>query len=142
MKAKLPYLLYAIIILSFSITFTMCKKKEQYLNKLETNSELTQRDQKILNLVKNFTSSLNERFKDDKTMAVDSVIWYLESTLNVYYCRIDTFKMSCIDSTFITIPLSSKNLVQYADVDTAYLNLVDSLRSHYFKTSFNNKKVL
>ena len=143
MKTKIFFFLFAVTLISFAIVVTMCKKRDNEISTQQpAKHELSQRDKKVLSLVENFKANLNSKLKDGEEISIDSAIWYIESTMNIYYARNDNVIQSFTDSTFVTIPLRPNNLVRMSDVDAAYQALIDSLTVHYQKIEFDEEKVL
>ncbi len=143
MKTKIFFFLFVVTLISFVIVLTMCKKRENVTSTQQpAKHELSQRDKKVLSLVEHFKANLNSKLKDGEEISIDSSIWYIESMLNVYYARFDSSSLIFTDSTFVTIPLRSNNVVRMSDVNVACLALIDSLTVHYQKIQFNEKNVL
>ncbi len=90
-------------------------------------------DFKINRLIKDFQSNLKSNLKESEEISIDSVIWYIEASLNETYARNDNTKeLVWIDSAFVGIPLTSTNMVQLSDIDIAYDSLINALTQHYY----------
>ena len=131
MKRKMICALIFLISVSFLLFMNACKKE---LQKPQNNSEVSSDlSHKVLILVDNFLKKKSSNIKDGEVMSVDSTIWYLETSMNVTYARLDSsVKIFKQDSAFISVPLNQDGSVNISDVYTAYAQLVDSLSAFYY----------
>ena len=128
--------------------FVSCSKQDQ-TELTSSPPEISQSKADILieNKIRAFKSKLehlreNPQFKSGETMAVDSVVWYVEATLNYTYARAGVpFDRILRDSAKITIPVNNQGVL-LADVDLAYQQVKDSLSAKYHAIASEDKSLL
>ena len=126
---KFTFLFFSI--LSIFILPTGCKKEtEQTTQPVKIP---TANDYKIHRIIEAFKSDLKSQLKDSEELSIDSVIWYVEASLNETYDRADNSKEQVwIDSAFVDIPLTNNKMVLLSDVTFAYNTLIGELTEHYY----------
>lgn len=120
--------------LSIFILSTSCKKET--VQSIQSAKEPTAYDFKIHRIIETFKSKLNTQLKESELMSIDSVVWYIEASLNETYARADNSKEQIwIDSAFMDIPLTDNKMVLQSDVTVAYNTLIGELTEHYYEVT-------
>jgi len=118
-----------------------CKKENGQLAK--PANKPTAFDYKINHIIENFKSNLKSHLKDGEEISTDSVIWFIEASLNETYARMDnTSDQVWIDSAFVDIPLTTNGMVLLSNVADAYNTLIVKLTEHYYSIYGDNKELL
>lgn len=121
-------------LLSTFLILSGCKKEnEQGIQYAKTP---TAADYEIHRIIEGFKSDLKSHLKVGEELNIDSVIWYIEASLNETYARADyTNELVWIDSAFVDIPLTNNNMVLLSDVKVANDTLIKKLSEHYHAVS-------
>ena len=113
---------------------TGCKKDTS--PKTQNKTTLSALDSKINRMIKGFKTDMKSHLKDGEEISIDSVIWYIEASLNETYARADNSKEQIwMDSSFVNIPLAGNNTVLLSSIKDAYTELVSDLSDHYHSIS-------
>ena len=106
------------------------------LQKSQNKTTLSALDFKINRMIKGFKTNMKSHLKDGEEISIDSVIWYIEASLNETYARADNSKEQIwMDSSFVTISLTGNNTVLLSSINDAYTELVSDLSDHYHSIS-------
>lgn len=118
-------------LLSIFVLPTSCKKETDQTN--QPVNKPTATDYKMHRIIEAFKSDLKSQLKESEEISIDSVIWYVEASLNETYARADNSKEQVwIDSAFVDIPLTDNKMVLLSDVTVAYNTLIGELTEHYY----------
>ncbi len=133
--------------MSAVIIFFACTKEnnEAAIQNSPAQTNLTQNDLKINNLIKTFKDKIayykaNPDLKDGETVPADSALWYLEATINYshafpneYY---DGFE---IDTSYITVPVNSDGTVDMSVLTQKYEEMKSNVAADYHNSQFTEK---
>jgi len=109
---------------------TSCKKTETSSINNNTNNELTSNEQVIFNKLLSFNNKIKHGIRDAEPMTLDSAEWYLESYYNVADARTeDPYKNKRKDTTYYTLPLNAEGMVEFADMNSMYNEMLADLDS-------------
>jgi len=126
---KKTFSIISIITVVFITLFSCSKKQNDFVDKVKTNN-LTEYETTILNKLTNFKHKLNSNLRDNDPMTLDSAEWYMESYYNVVEARTeDPYKNVRKDTTYYTLPLNSQGMVEFADMNSMYNQMLSDLDS-------------
>lgn len=124
------------------ILFAGCKKDvttDKWSPVQKSNSAA---DSKISRMIETFRTECHTSLKDNKTMCIDSVLWYLMATANYSYGNASDSNTSIsIDSAVIDMPKNSGTL-SISQVSVLYDSLIAKVRTHYYSIDASNPNLL
>jgi len=134
MKKINIYLTMACLLITAAI-YISCSKLPQHdeVNTIAATIQSSE-DQIIEKRINLFIEKLNfikrnPNLKSDETMTVDSAVWYLEAASNLTYANAsEIIKKYVVDSCIINVSVTN-GLLQLAEVQTSYEQMIDSLSS-------------
>ena len=131
-------LIYLLILLT--IITTSCKKDKA--NEKLFENQLSASDLKFSKMMHSFNARIKSNLKSGETMAIDSAVWYLESSLNFDYSRSNSsIAMRSSDSTEVIIPISENGELDFNSIATAKEQFIIKLHEQYERLS-GDKEVL
>lgn len=119
-----------------ALALISCNKENEIITEL---NEIDKTEQKILDFKDKITTKSNQ--KSEEIFEIDSVVWYIEATLNYTYCNPEVSDILNIDSVFINVPVSEDGIVTFSNVVNAYNDVYNGMNNIYNQTSGDNKKI-
>ena len=119
-----------------ALALISCNKENEIITEL---NEIDTTEQKILDFKDKITNKSNQ--KSEEIFEIDSVVWYIEATLNYTYCNPEVSDILNIDSVFINVPVSEDGNVTFSNVVNAYHDIYIGMNNIYNQTSGDNKKI-
>lgn len=96
----------------------------------------TASDYKIHRAIETFKADIKSILKVSEEISIDSLVWYMEASLNETYARSDNnIEQLLIDSSFVEISMTNNHTVLLSDLNVAYNTLIDTLSGHYHSVS-------
>jgi len=123
-----------ILILAIAgVIFTIHSCKKNALeNQVPNNDEMITNSQKVIALIKDFKSKMENNLKSGEMITSDSAVWYLEATLNYQYAHPDSLTAEYFtEKSFFTITVDAAGLVSIDEVQTVYGLMEDTLLAQY-----------
>lgn len=136
MKSKITFL--SAIILSILITIVSCKRDN--INLTEQNITEDYYSQHVMKRIEAFRLKIQSNYKTGTTMTLDTAVWNLEALLTNYGGYPDSASTDFIlMKAHFTIPVDANQLVLESDVQSVYLQMVDSITAQLNSIAGNVK---
>jgi len=124
------------------LLMTIGCKKEIKRDPMQHVQQLNPTDLKFSQMIENFRSACLSPLKDDKTMCLDSILWYLKATTNYTYGNAsDSNQNLSIDSVFLAIPKNGGTL-PIAQVSILYDSVIENVRRQYYNINGVHRNLL
>lgn len=147
MKKTLFFMLLLLLGVGMAV-FNSCRKTESVRIDGKDDTLIPASDAEIEQRIRVFKQQCeflarNPGIKNTSMMEYDEAFWLMEASLNYSYASPNaSFKMSRVDSCFITIPKAGDDSVVFQNVAITYETLKDSLSKMFYETQWSDKQLL
>jgi len=138
---KIKSLHYALIVL---VVFGLISCQDETRENMQDSSKLVElhksNDKDVENAILSFNAALQSKNENESVYQVEDAVWLLEAGLNYNYCsNMNVYKQRLTDSLMLNLEKNAGGLIDFADVQVAYDEMVSHMSAAYHSIADEEK---
>jgi len=138
---KIKSLHYALIVL---VVFGLISCQDETRENMQDSSKLVElhksNDKDVENAILSFNAALQSKNENQTVYQLDDALWLLEAGLNYNYCsNMNVYKQRLTDSLMLNLEKNAGGLIDFADVQVAYDEMVSHMSAAYHSIADEEK---